>query len=126
MGHGVETGLTVPDASQPVRRRWYHRRDLRFVMVVAAILAAYYGYAFATGSGRITDRLHARLAEYPKRVNINVTTKFPPEAFHIGIYQRYGGMRGTRGSTATIFRVRPSDIRRLSRKYWIERIELAR
>ncbi len=119
------TGI-VSDGSKNARRRWHHRRDVRFVMVVAAILAAYQGYGLATSADRLSDRLHARLAEDPKRVNIDVTTKFPPEAFHIEIYQRYGAMRGTSGSTATLFRVRPSDIHSLSRKYWVERIDLAR
>ena len=107
------------------RRRWYHRRDLRFVMVVGACLAAYYGHGYATAPDRLSDRLRARLAEDPARVNIDVTTKFPPEQFHMAVYQRYGSMRGTNGSTATLYRVRIADVRRLSRRYWVERIDLA-
>jgi len=106
-------------------RRWHRRRDLRFLMVVGAMLAAYHGYGYATGSGRITDRLHARLAENPGRVNIVVTTGFAPETFHMGVYQRYGSMRGTQGNGAILFRVRPSDVAWLSRLYWVEKIDLA-
>ncbi len=108
------------------RRRWYHRRDIRFVTVVAAILAAYSGYGYATGPGRITDRLRVALDRDPATVDIRVTAKFPPEIFHIGVYQNHGAMRGTEGSTTTLFRVTPGDVRALSRKYWVERVDLVK
>ena len=107
------------------RRRWFHRRDLRFLIVVAAILMVYSGYGYVTGPGRITDRLQAALDRDPPTVNIRVTAKFPPEIFHIGVYQNHGAMRGTDGNTTTLFRVTPGDVRTLSRKYWVERVDLA-
>ena len=107
------------------RQRWYQRRDMRFLMVVGAFLLAYQGYGYFIGPGQITDRLHAKLAQAPQRVNIAVTSKFPPEAFHMSIYQRYGSMRGTNGSTAILYRVKPADITYLSRRYWIKQIDLA-
>jgi hypothetical protein len=107
------------------RRRWHRRRDARFVMAVAAVLLAYQGYGYAIGPGHITDRLQDRLARDPGRINIAVTSKFPPEAFHMEIYQRRGSMRGTRGNTAILYRVKPPDIAWLSRRYWIEKIDLA-
>jgi hypothetical protein len=107
------------------RRRWYHRRDIRFLIVVAAILGGYSGYGYITGPGRISDRLQAALDRDPPTVNIRITAKFPPEAFHIGVYQNYGAMRGSEGSTTTLFRMKPSDVRMLSRKYWVERVDLA-
>ena len=57
--------------------------------------------------------------------NVVVTTAFAPKAFHMGLYQRYGSMRGTQGNGAILFRVRPSDIVWLWRRYWIEKIDLA-
>ncbi len=118
--------MTSPhrDPSGARHRRWHQRRDLRFLILVGAVLAAYYGYGFATSFDRVTDRLHARLAQHPARVNIAVTTEFAPEAFHMALYQDYGSMRGTRGKTAILFRVRPSDIATLSRRYWITEIDL--
>ena len=105
-------------------RRWHHRRDFRFLIVVGAVLAAYYGHGFATSFDRVTDRLYARLAQHPPRVNIAVTTRFAPEAFHMGLYQEYGSLRGTKGNTAILFRVKPSDVESLSRRYWITEIDL--
>ena len=43
----------------------------------------------------------------------------------MGRYQRYGSMRGTQGNGAILFRVRPSDVVWLSRRYWIEKVDLA-
>ena len=107
------------------RRRWYHRRDIRFIVVVAAILIAYSGYGYVTGPGRISDRLHAALDRSPETVDIRITAKFPPESFHMGVYQDLGSMRGSEGNTTKLFRVEPGNVRKLSRKYWVERIDLA-
>lgn len=123
VGDGVETGLTQ-NATIARRRRWHHRRDLRFLIVVGAVLAAYYGYGFTTSFERVTDRLQARLAQGPARVNITITTRFAPEAFHMGLYQEYGSLRGTKGNTALLFRVKPSNVDSLSRRYWITEIDL--
>ncbi len=125
LGPGVEAGLTGQASTDFRRRRWYHRRDVRFLIVVAAVLTAYFAYGYVTGPGRITDRLEAALDRDPTTVNIRVTAKFPPEAFHMGVYQDLGAMRGSEGSTTTLFRVTPGDVRKLSRKYWVERVDLA-
>lgn len=108
------------------RRSWHHRRDVRFLIVVGVILGLYYGYGYATGPARISDGLHARLDRGDGRVNIRVTSKFAPEAFHMGVYQEIGSVRGTTGRTVTLYKVDPTDVRALSRRYWIERIDLAR
>lgn len=122
----------APDATKdftadtPFRaRRWYRRRDLWFVVIVAAFVGVYYAWGYATGPGRITPALHAALDANPKRVNIVITPKFAPEQFHMAVFQKYGSMRGTEGRDATLFRVKPADVRRLSRRYWIEKIDLA-
>lgn len=106
-------------------RRWYRRRDLWFVVIVAVVVGIYYAWGHATGPGRISPALHAALDANPKRVNIVITPKFAPEQFHMAVFQKYGSMRGTKGRAATLFRVKPADVRRLSRRYWIEKIDLA-
>ena len=107
------------------QRRWYRRRDVLFIAVVTAIVAIYYAYGYATGPGRITPALHTARDADPKRGNIVITPKFPPEQFHMAVFQKYGAMRGTEGMAATLYRVKPADVRRLSRRYWIEKIDLA-
>ena len=107
------------------KRHWHHRRDVRFLLVVVACLAIYIGYGYITGPSRITDQLHKALDAGPERVNIVVTAKFPPEEFHMGIYQDVGAMRGSKGKSSTLFRVKPRDVKALARHYWIVRIDLA-
>lgn len=120
------TANTPEDTKTAFRvRRWYRRRDVLFIAVVTAIVAIYYAYGYATGPGRITAELHAALDADPKRVNIVITPKFAPEQFHMAVFQEYGAMRGTEGMAATLYRVKPADVRRLSRRYWIEKIDLA-
>jgi hypothetical protein len=107
------------------KRRWHHRRDVRFMLVVVACFAIFVGYGHITGPSRISDRLRAALDAGPKRVNIVVTAKFPPEEFHMGIYQDVGAMRGSKGKSSTLFRVKPRDVKMLARHYWIVNIDLA-
>ena len=70
------------------------------------------GYAHRTGV-----RLKARQ---------RIGTKFPPEEFHIRIYQQLGSMRGVKGSTAELVSVTPSGLSTLSQYYWVEKIDLKR
>ncbi|MBI3434181.1 MAG: hypothetical protein HY056_03760 [Proteobacteria bacterium] len=105
-------------------RRWFHRRDIRFIAVVASLLVAYWGYGYASGPSKLTGRLKDQLSG-SDRVNIVVVTKFAPEAFHMGIYQDVGRIAGTDGNRALLYGVRPADVRALSRNYWISGIDLA-
>ena len=116
---------TDQTARRARRRRWHHRRDVRFLMVVGVLWGVYAGFGLVVGPSRISDRLHERLDQDPPRVNVLVTAKFPAEQFHMGKYQEFGSLRGTKGNTTALYRVRPADVRTLSRYYWIERIDLA-
>ena len=107
------------------KRHWHARRDVRFLLVVTACVAIFVGYGYITGPSRITDRLHKALNAGPERVNIVVTAKFPPEEFHMGIFQDVGAMRGSTGNSSILFRVKSRDVHALARHYWIERIDLA-
>ncbi len=43
------------------KRRWHHRRDIRFMLVIGVCFAIYVGYGHITGPSRISDRLQAAL-----------------------------------------------------------------
>ena len=115
----------VPTATAFRRRRWYHRRDVRFVGVVAAALIIFYSHGFITGPDKISGALAEALAGGRARINIQVETLFAPEAFHMSVYQELGSMRGSEGKVTTLHRVKPADIHSLSRKYWVAKIDLA-
>lgn len=121
----VEEGGNQSNAEVFVRRRWYHRRDVRFCLIVGGLVALYLGYGYFSAPGRMTPELRDALASGNSRLNIQVTTEFPPEEFHMGIYQDAGSIRGTEGSTTTIYRVKPRDVRDLAQYYWVQRVSLA-
>jgi len=106
-------------------RRWRQHPTVRFLALAVALLAAYHGYLYLTGPSRMTDRLRARLTQGPALVDVLVTAKFPPEEFHIRLFQQVGNMRGVEGSTAKLYTVTPANVHYLSRHYWIRGIDLA-
>jgi len=107
------------------QRRWHHRRDVRFVLAVAAFLFLFYGWGFYYGPSRLSDDLTAQLGNSDAPVNLVITSKFPAEEFHLGIFQEVGTIRGNEGRDTFLYRVKPGDVRMLARKYWIEQIDLA-
>ena len=104
---------------------WLHHPTVRFLLVVGVLWGLYVGYGYLTGPARRTTRLHTALAQRATPLNLLVTSRFPPEEFHIRIYQQLGSMRGVTGNTAQLYGVSPSNARVLSRYYWIAQIDLA-
>lgn len=107
------------------KRRWYHRRDLRFILFVTAFIVVFYSWGFVKGPSRIDATLMAQIEKSEAPVNLTITSKFPAEEFHLGIFQEVGTIRGNKGRDTFLFRVKPKDVRMLSRKYWVEKIRLA-
>lgn len=98
-------------------------RTVRFLVVVAALWVGWEGYVAASAPGRLDERLSAALDRAPL-VNVAVTLGFPPEDFHVRLFQGYGVVSGVRGTTVLLNRVRPADVRRIARYYWVRRIAL--
>ena len=72
------------------------------------------------------SRRYAHRAGVKLKAGQRIGTKFPPEEFHIRIYQQLGSMRGVKGSTAELVSVTPSTLSTLSQYYWIEKIDSKR
>lgn len=106
-------------------RRWYHRRDIRFIGLVVVFILAFQGYGFFSGPSRISPDLKEAIEMGENKFDILVSAKFPAEAFHFELYQTLGAVSGEVGGAVKLGGVSPKDIRFLSRKYWIERISLA-
>ena len=115
------------DEVRPLRKRraWYQRRDVLFVAFIAVIWLGAQGYGLVTGPTRITDGLKAALEENPKSLDLLVTANFPPERFHSNVYNTIGVQRGTEGATTLLVRVKPSDVRWISKQYWIKQVDLS-
>lgn len=119
-------GSPTTQKSAQVERRWTQHPTVRFLAAAALLFGLYYGFGYATAPSRLTPSLKAHLTTSPERLALLVTAKFPPEEFHIRIYQNLGSMRGVKGSTAELVSVTPSGLRTLSQYYWIEKIDLKR
>jgi hypothetical protein len=107
------------------RRRWYHQRDFRFLLVVVIFIFLFQGYGFFSSSSRIGEKLEAAISSGETKLEILVWAKFPAEAFHMELYQTLGAIRGEQQGAVRLAGVVPSDIKFLSRKYWIKTIEIA-
>ncbi|MBI2468877.1 MAG: hypothetical protein HYV62_13875 [Candidatus Rokubacteria bacterium] len=98
-------------------------RTVLFLLVVAALWGGWEGFLVASAPGRLDGPLHAAL-DREALVNVTVTLGFPPEDFHVRLFQGYGVVSGVRGTTVLLNRVRPEDVRRIARYYWVRRITL--
>jgi len=103
--------------------RLLRHRTVRFLLVVAALGVAWEVYVAASVPGRLDAPLGAALEREPL-VNVAVTLGFAPEDFHVRLFQGYGVVSGVRGPTVLLNRVRPDDVRRIARYYWVRRIAL--
>jgi hypothetical protein len=52
-----------------------------------------------------------------------VTLPFPPERFHVQLFQSFGRVSGTQGNTIEVRGVKRADFAALARPYWVRRIE---
>ncbi len=96
-------------------------RTAVFLLVAAAAAGGWEAFVGLTAPGRIDPALRGALrVEAP--VDVAVTLGFPPEDFHIRLFQGYGVVSGVQGTTVLMNRVRPEDIRRIARYYWVRRI----
>lgn len=99
------------------------RRTLIALVVAAAAWGGWEAFLALTAPGRIDAELQPALRR-DSLVNVAVQLPFPPEDFHIRLFQSYGVVSGVRGTTVLINRVRPEDVAKIARHYWVRRIRL--
>ena len=100
-------------------------RTGRFVLVVAVLALAWQTFLVVTAPRRLDAALAVELDRDPY-VNVAVTLGFPPEDFHIRVFQTHGVVSGVRGTTVLLNRVTPDEVRKISRYYWVQRIHSQR
>jgi hypothetical protein len=118
------TAAAAPDAPRPGPLRTIARVVLRSTQgrVVLALLAAwlvYEGWLSAAAPGKV-------VGEFPadrEKLAVLVTLPFPPERFHVLVFQRFGRVSGTDGTTVEVRGVPRTELVRLARPYWVSRVE---
>ena len=58
-----------------------------------------------------------------EKVNVLVTLPFPPERFHIQLFQKHGRVSGTNDNTIEVRGVKRQDLAAVVRPYWVRRVE---
>jgi hypothetical protein len=90
--------------------------------VVVAIVLAYIlfqGWLWIAAPGKITGAFPAER----QRVNILVTLRFPPERFHVQVFQGFGRVSGTQDNSIEVRNVRKTDLDAVARPYWVAKVE---
>lgn len=93
----------------------------RKTQVLLAILVAYVAWQVW-----LTAAAPAKIADFPpggERANILVTLPFPPERFHVQVFQGFGRVSGTEGNTIEVRGVKRAEFNSIARPYWVKRIE---
>src|SRR5690349_18866585 len=57
------------------------------------------------------------------KVNVLITLPFPPERFHIQVFQTYGRVSGTQENAVEVRGVKRADLTTVARPYWVTRVE---
>jgi hypothetical protein len=67
-----------------------------------------------------------KIANFPsgaEKLNILITLPFPPERFHVQLFQTYGRVSGTQENKVEVRGVKRADLTTVARPYWVTRIE---
>jgi hypothetical protein len=96
-------------------------RTVRFLLVVGLLAAGWEGYLALSAPRRIDAGLRAAL-DREATVNLAVTLGFPPEDFHIRLFQQHGVVSGVQDTTVLLSRVPADEVRRIARYYWVRSI----
>jgi len=65
----------------------------------------------------------AGFASGPEKVNVLITLPFPPERFHVQLFQTYGRVSGTQENAVEVRGVKRADLTIVARPYWVTRVE---
>ena len=57
------------------------------------------------------------------KVNIRITLPFPPERFHVQLFQTYGRVSGAEENSVEVRGVKRADLTTIARPYWVTRVE---
>ncbi|HYF59491.1 MAG TPA: hypothetical protein VEA81_11100 [Burkholderiaceae bacterium] len=91
----------------------------RTVLALLVAWAAFEGWLSWAAPAKV-------VGEFPpdrERVHVLVTLPFAPERFHVLVFQRFGRVSGTDGNTVEVRGVRRTELSRLARPYWVDRVE---
>src|SRR6188768_4526170 len=93
-------------------------RKIHVLLAAAALYLTWQVWLTVAVPGKITG-----FPTGEERVNILVTLPFPPERFHIQLFQSYGRVSGTQENAVEVRGVKRADLTTVARPYWVTRVE---
>lgn len=122
MADPLDTRDAPPPRPGPVRtaaRAVLRSTQGRVALALLVAWIAYEGWLSWAAPGKI-------VGAFPpdrERVAVLVTLPFPPDRFHVLVFQRFGRVSGTDGNTVEVRGVPRTELSRLARPYWVSRVE---
>ena len=101
---------------------WREALRSRKTHVLLAVLVVYLAWQLwltLAAPGKIASGFPAGA----EKVNILVTLPFPPERFHVQLFQTFGRVSGTQDNAIEVRGVKRADLASLARPYWVRRVE---
>lgn len=94
-------------------------KQARALVAIGAVWAL-----FEFGSTLLAPtKIDPRVPRDRRRVDVVAVLRFPPERFHIEHFQKLGRVSGTDGPRVEVRGVRPDDLAKLARPFWVVRVE---
>lgn len=105
-----------------MKARWvWTTRPGRFLLAAAVVVVAWQSWLALAADRKLPPNLQASVS--PRgTVDLLVTLRFPPERFHILMFQRFGRVSGTEGNAVEVRSVPAGRVREIARFYWVDTI----
>lgn len=93
-------------------------RKAHILLLVAGCYLAWQLWLTIAAPHKIAD-----FAGSAQKVNVLITLPFPPERFHVQLFQTYGRVSGTQENAVEVRGVKRADLTTVARPYWVTRVE---
>lgn len=93
-------------------------RKTHILLAVAGFYLAWEVWLTIAAPLKIVD-----LSGGSEKVNILITLPFPPERFHVQMFQAYGRVSGAQENAVEVRGVKRTDLTTVARPYWVTRVE---
>lgn len=93
-------------------------RKTHILLLVAGCYLAWELWLTIAAPHKIAD-----FAGSSQKVNVLITLPFPPERFHVQLFQTYGRVSGTQENAVEVRGVKRADLTTVARPYWVTRVE---
>lgn len=93
----------------------------RIVIITSAIIVTWQIWVAVQASAKIPPDLQ-QYASPRGTVDLRVTLRFPPERFHILMFQRFGRISGTADDAVEVRSVPVGRVQEIARFYWVRSI----